>query len=35
MKYVGGNENWSLYLSGIQLVALDYTGSGPAAGEYL
>lgn len=35
MKYVGGNENWNSCLSGIQLVALDWTGSGPAAGEYL
>ncbi|CZR59136.1 uncharacterized protein PAC_09028 [Phialocephala subalpina] len=35
MKYVGGTENWDLCLSGIQLVALDWAGSGPAAGEYL
>jgi len=35
MKYVGGSENWNACLSGIQLVALDYTGASPAAGEYL
>jgi hypothetical protein len=35
LKYVGGYEDWDLCLSGIQLVALDYGGVSPAAGEYL
>lgn len=35
MKYVGGTENWNACLSGIQLIALDYTGKNPAAGVYL
>ena len=32
MKNVGGFENWSAYLSGLQLVALDYSGVSSAAG---
>lgn len=35
MRDVGGLENWNLCLSGIQLVALDYGGVSPGAGEYL
>lgn len=35
MKDVGGYENWNLCLSGLQLVALDYSGVSPAAGVYL
>lgn len=35
MKDVGGYENWDLCLSGVQLVALDYSGISPAAGVYL
>ncbi|KAF8865947.1 hypothetical protein BDZ45DRAFT_668354 [Acephala macrosclerotiorum] len=35
MKYVGGCKNWNNCLSGIQLVALDWAGSGPATREYL
>ena len=35
MKNVGGFENWSACLSGLQLVALDYSGDSPAAGVYL
>jgi len=35
LKDVGGTENWSACVSGLQLVALDYSGVSPAAGVYL
>jgi hypothetical protein len=34
-KFVGGTQDWDLCLSGIQLVALDYSGPEPADGAYV
>ena len=35
MRYVGGYENWRVCMSGLWMVALDYSGPSPAAGIYL
>jgi len=34
MKDVGGLEDWGACLGGMQLVAIDYSGSSPAVGSY-
>lgn len=34
MKFVGGYENWNACVV-VQLIALDYSGPSPAAGEYI
>ena len=34
MKDVGGLKDWGACLGGMQLVAIDYSGSSPAVGSY-
>ena len=35
MRSVGGYEDWGRCKSGIDMIALDYSGPSPAAGIYL
>jgi len=34
MKQVGGSEDWNKCISGLKLVAVDWSGVGAAAGVY-